>query len=175
MLAGVEIAEVSQASVKLAAVAVEGHYVGNLSTELVGNRHFAAARLVEDRHLCAVSEGASFFAHDDVNIVDEAAVPDLIIGDIFSNVVDNAVVADGDIVESGIADAAVHRASSLQDELSRQMSDSDCPGEGGSGNMVDIGVCLISDKDLAPIFGAASVCGQAGDFVLTRVSVGVHC
>ena len=87
--------------------------------------HLAAARLVQHGHLHTVAEAGGAVAKDDIDVLDEAVVGDIVVGDIVLDVFDAAVVADGDVVQRGVEDARVLVDTAGHIEALRETADAD--------------------------------------------------
>jgi hypothetical protein len=86
---------------------VEGEDVGLMCRQAVVDGDFATAGFVEHGHFCAVAETAWAVDKNRVDIFDKSVVADGVVGDIVFDVFDVAVVANGDIMEGGVAQSGV--------------------------------------------------------------------
>lgn len=80
-------------------VAVEGEDVGKVGGEFVEDGNFPASCFVQDGNQCPIAESTVPVCDNPVRVLDEAAVADVVIGNVAGNVFDESVVADGAIMQ----------------------------------------------------------------------------
>jgi len=107
MLLGVVMGYFLEFAVQFRTVAVQGHDIGHMGTELVRHRNFPASCLVKYRNLDSVAEGTALVDAKEVDVVYQAVVPDIVVRYELPYLADYAAVADGDIMQGRIAYSAV--------------------------------------------------------------------
>ncbi len=120
MLVGVVEGYLPQSRYECRAVTVECHEVCHLCRQLVGHHHLAASSLVEHGHVHAIAEGGTSFHQYGVDVLYVGAVADGVVGDVVVYVVYVAVVANGDVVECGVAQSGILLHASRHVECSCQ-------------------------------------------------------
>ena len=149
-------------------MAIEGLQISLMSCEAIMDGHLAAARLVQHGHLHTVAEAGGAVAKDDIDVLDEAVVGDIVVGDIVLDVFDAAVVADGDVVQRGVEDARVLVDTAGHIEALRETADADVTREAG---VTDISQTLfVGNLHARPIVGAACLRFQKRNLGFSKCS-----
>ena len=128
----------------------------------------AAARLIEDSNFHAVAERGGTITQDDIDILDEAVVGDVIVGNVVLNVLDATVIADGDIVERGAEDAGMLVDAARHLEALLEGTDADVAREAGITDILE--TLLIGDLYAQPVLGSTTLCFETRDFCLCECS-----
>ena len=114
---------------ELRTVAVHGHHIGDLCGKTVVDQHLAAAGLVQDRDGNAVAEAAGAVRQDQVHILQDRVMADFVIGNIVGYVLDEAVVADGHVVQGCIMHAGMLAQPAREFEFPVELSKTHSAGE----------------------------------------------
>lgn len=144
-------------------MAVEGFEVCLVGRETVVDGDFASAGLVEYGDLYAIAEAGGSVADDNIDVLDEAVVLNVVVGDVVLDVLDAAVIADGDIVQRGMEDAGVLMDAAGHFETLLETSQMDFAGEACGTDVLQAG--LVGDVDGAPVIRRTALFLQLADLV----------
>ena len=154
---GIAAGKEAQVSVEAAAVAVHRHNVCGVGAEVVGDDDFPAAGLVEHGHFDAVAETGLAPHRQHIDVVHEGAVADFIVGDVLADLAYEHAVADGHVVQEGVAHPVAEGDAAFEAVEAVETAEAHVPGEGHVDYAVGPGILAPGDPDLTPVVTKAAV------------------